>query len=146
MNIQCHITSLIRRTFPTWLIAGLAALAVVACGPVQSTSRISAAEGELERARINDAHVNSPYEYERAQLYLYKAKQEWGYSNFEQSRDYAAEARRAARAAVDNSQEAPWRGHPIYGYDLPQDIEQLRRDLQEADELDDVAPTEEINE
>lgn len=115
-----------------WLVLGLVALTTVACGPVQSTSEISAAEGYLERARVNDAETLSPYEYERAELYLYKAQQEWGYSNFEAARDFADVARRAARAAIDNAREAPWRGHPIYGFDMPGDMEQYQQELRDS--------------
>lgn len=142
MNVIIHLMSSARRASLLWLIAGLVCLTALACGPVQSTSEISAAEGYLERARVNDAEVNSPYEYHRAQLYLYKAKQEWGYSNFEKSRDYAVESRRAARAAIDNSREAPWRGHPIFGFEMPDDVEQYRQDLEDARDLDDVEPIE----
>lgn len=92
-----------------------AGLLLVGCGPVQSTAGISSAEVYLERARVNDAEMYSPYEYYRAIHYLRKAKIEWGYSNFEASRDYANEAERAARAAYDNVREAPWQGHPVLG-------------------------------
>lgn len=91
------------------------AIFMVGCGPIQSTARISNAEVALERARVNDAEEHSPYEYFQAQHFLHKAKEEWGYSNFEISRDYAIQARRAANAAVDNTREAPWQGHPLLG-------------------------------
>jgi hypothetical protein len=138
MNVIIHVMSSARRAPFIFLVAALICVTALACGPVQSTSEISAAEGYLERARVNDAEVNSPYEYHRAQLYLYKAKQEWGYSNFEKSRDYANEARRSARAAIDNSREAPWRGHPIFGFEVPDDLEQYRQDLEDSRDLDDV--------
>ena len=121
------------------VIAACAALVAVGCGPVQSTSGISDAQASMERARIHDAAEYSPYEYERAQHFLYKAKQQWGYSNFEAARNYALEARRAADAAYDNTHEAPWRGHPIYGFDLrPEAIEQLEEELEDADDMDAV--------
>lgn len=114
----------------------IAALLFTGCGPVQSTTRISNAEVALERARINDAHLHSPYEYYRAQNYLHKAKEEWGYSNFEAARDYAVEARRSAIAAIDNTREAPWQGHPVLGRDATvEDVERMSRD--ELDPFDD---------
>lgn len=106
------------------------------CGPVQSTARISNAEVEFERARINDAEVYSPYEFYRAKHYLRKAKIEWGYSNFEASREYATEAHRAARAAYDNVREAPWQGHPVLGRNAT--LEDLNRiSKEDLDPFDD---------
>ena len=117
-------------------LALVAAALLIGCGPVQSTQRISNAEVAMERARVNDAMEHSPYEYYRAKHYLYKAKQEWGYSNFEASRDYAVEARRAAEAALDNTREAPWQGHPVLGRNAhPDDIKALSED--ELDPFDD---------
>ncbi len=125
-----------------WAWTGIAvlALAVVAsCGPSQSTYGLAQAEASIESARVHDADEYSPYEYARAEHYLYKAKQEWGYSNFEAARDYATEARRAADAALNNSLEAPWRGHPIYGFDgRPDDVDEMQEEMEEADDLDDV--------
>ena len=128
-----------RRSAVAVVIAACTALVAVGCGPVQSTSGISDAQASMERARIHDAAEYSPYEYERAQHFLYKAKHEWGYSNFEAARNYALEARRAADAAYDNTHEAPWRGHPIYGFDLrPEAIEQFEEELEDADDMDAV--------
>lgn len=119
---------------------------LIGCGPVQSTSGISSAEGSLERARVHDAEQYSPYEYYRAQHYLYKAKEEWGYSNFETARDFAREARRAADAAIDNTNEAPWRGHPIYGFEeWNEEFEQLTQEFEEAEERDELEELDEID-
>ncbi len=85
----------------------------VACGPVQSTSRLSEAEVALERARVTEADLYAPYEYYSARFYLYKAKEEWGYSDFEASYDYATEAKRAAEAAILKAKEDPWEGSPV---------------------------------
>ncbi len=121
-------------------------LVLVGCGPVQSTSGISSAEGSLERARVHDAEEYSPYEYYRAQHYLYKAKEEWGYSNFETARNYAREARRAADAAISNSQEAPWRGHPIYGFERwSEEFEQLKQEMEQAEERDELEELDELD-
>ncbi len=121
----------------SWVVVLLlVCFGLTACGPVQSTTRISNAEVALERARVNDAEMHSPYEYYRARHYLHKAKEEWGYSNFEAARDYAVEAQRAATAAIDNTREAPWRGHPVLGRDArPEDVEAM--DSDELDPFDD---------
>jgi hypothetical protein len=98
-----------------WLAALLVAgsLAVSACGPVQSTSRIQEAEVAFERARVVEAHEMAPYEYYSAKYYLHKSKEEWGYSDFEASVDYARRARQAAEAARLKAQEDPWSGSPV---------------------------------
>lgn len=83
------------------------------CGPIQSTQRISEAEVAFERARVANAEANAPYEFWSAHHYLYKAKEEWGYSDFEASYDYATQARRAAEAALLKAREDPWAGHPV---------------------------------
>jgi hypothetical protein len=100
------------------LLRGLIALMAVVivatgCGPIQSTQRISEAEVAFERARVAEAMVRAPYEYWSAHHYLYKAKEEWGYSDFEAAYDYATQARRAAEAALLKSREDPWQGHPV---------------------------------
>lgn len=82
------------------------------CGPVQSTARVSEAEVALERARVAEADQFAPYEYYSAKFYLYKSKEEWGYSDFEASLKYATEAKRAAEAALLKAKEDPWDGSP----------------------------------
>lgn len=84
-----------------------------ACGPATSTSRISKAERALERARVADAQVRAPYEYHLATHYLHKAKEEWGYSDFEKSGAYAELAQRSAERAVTKAKEDPWPGSPV---------------------------------
>lgn len=100
--------------------AGLAAAVFVmimavlsGCGPVQSTQRISEAEVDFERARVVEAHQKAPYEYYSAKYYLHKAKEEWGYSDFEAAYDYARQAKEAARAAILKAKEDPWGGSPV---------------------------------
>ncbi len=67
----------------------------------------------MERARVAEAHLSAPYEYYGAKLYLHKAKEEWGYSDFEASRQYAVEAQRQADAALRKAKEDPWEGSPV---------------------------------
>jgi hypothetical protein len=78
------------------------------CGPIRSTQQINDAKVAFERARVADSYSNAPYKFFRAQYYLHKAKEEWGYSEFEASYDYATEAERAAEAALRKSEEDPW--------------------------------------
>jgi hypothetical protein len=137
MNNASKIVPPFARGLKVHLALLLAAAALlIGCGPVQSTQRIGSAEVAMERARVNDAMDHSPYEYYRAVHYLHKSKMEWGYSNFEASRDYAVEARRSAEAALDNTREAPWRGHPVLGRNAhPDDIKALNED--DLDPFDD---------
>jgi hypothetical protein len=90
-----------------------AIMLMVGCGPVQSTGRISEAEVDFERARVAKAHERAPYEYYSAKYYLHKAKEEWGYSDFEAAYDYARKAKQAARSARMKAKEDPWEGSPV---------------------------------
>ena len=105
---------LVKRMLVSALLVGASAM-VIGCGPVQSTQRISQAEVAFERARVVEAHKKAPYEYKSAQYYLHKAKEEWGYSDFEAAYDYATEAKSAAEAARLKAKEDPWPGHPVLG-------------------------------
>lgn len=89
------------------------AVSALGCGPVQSTSRLAEAEVAMERARVAEGDRFAPYEYYSARFYLHKAKEEWGYSDFEASYDYATEAKRAAEAAILKAKEDPWEGSPV---------------------------------
>lgn len=95
--------------------AALIALAAsaVACGPIQSTSRLGEATVALERARVVEADKKAPYEYYSARFYLYKAEEEWSYSDFNAALDYATDAKRAAEAAILKAKEDPWEGSPV---------------------------------
>ena len=98
------------RLLPLWAVAAL--VIVTGCGPVQSTQRISEAAVALERARVASADQKAPYEYYSAKFYMHKSREEWGYSDFEASFDYATEAKRAAEAALSKAKEDPWAGSP----------------------------------
>ena len=89
------------------------AFAAVGCGPIQSTTRLGEAAVALERARVAEADRKAPYEYYSARFYLYKAEEEWSYSDFNAALDYATEARRAAEAAILKAKEDPWDGSPV---------------------------------
>lgn len=101
---------------PRWArAAALVSLAVsaVACGPIQSTTRLGEASVALERARVVEADKKAPYEYYSARFYLYKAEEEWSYSDFNAALDYATDAKRAAEAAILKAKEDPWEGSPV---------------------------------
>ena len=82
-------------------LAGLAllALALLGCGPIQSTSLIMDADAQLEAARTADAPKYAPYEYTLADAYLHKAREEAGYADYEVSIDFA-------QKALDNAKKA----------------------------------------
>ena len=88
-------------------------LTVAACGPVQSTSFLLDAETMLEAARTAQADKLAPYDWTAANLYLHKAKEEVGYSDFEQAVDYAKKAVTFATQARDNALRAGKRNEPI---------------------------------
>jgi hypothetical protein len=62
---------------------------------------------------VTEADRKAPYEYYSARFYLHKAEEEWSYSDFEASFDYATEAKRAAEAAILKAKEDPWQGSPV---------------------------------
>lgn len=129
-----------RRARHPWVNFALAALIVAAigltgCGPVQSTQRISDAEVAFERARVVQAHEKAPYEYYSAKYYLHKAREEWGYSDFEASYDYARQAKQAADAAILKAKEDPWN-------DPLADKRQGQKDEQSSEGQEAAAPEE----
>ena len=100
------------------LASGLLVLAAMVAstgcfGPITATSELANAEAAIERARIADAHERAPHEYYTAENYLLKAKEEWGYSDFQASDRYAAQARKAAERALTKAKEDPWGGSPV---------------------------------
>ena len=98
----------------TTLCVTLCALWLTGCfGPVTATKEISEAEGALERARIADAQKTAPYYYHSADEYLQKAKEEWGYSDFQKSEEYAKASMRHAARALSQAKEDPWQGSPV---------------------------------
>ncbi|GEM_PF-2465298 len=86
----------------------LGSAALIGCGPIRSTTRISKAEVAVERARVAEAYEKAPYEFYKARYYLHKAREEWGYSNFEASYTFADEARQSAESALRETREDPW--------------------------------------
>lgn len=76
------------------------------CGPVQSTAYLLDAAVQIEAARTAQAERFAPYEWTSANLYLHKAREEVGYSDFEQAVDYSKKASTFANKAKDNAMKA----------------------------------------
>jgi hypothetical protein len=96
------------------LIAFAFLAAATACGPIQSTSALIDADVELEAARAAGAESAATYEYTSAEVYLHKARETQGRSQYEASALFAARAaelakvaRRKATEASNRPEEAP---------------------------------------
>src|SRR3954468_12972336 len=88
-----------QHVMPRRLVAFLGLAGLAACGPVQSTAYLIDADVQLEAARTAQADKLAPYEWTSANLYLHKAREEVGYSDFEQAVAYAQKASKFANAA-----------------------------------------------
>jgi hypothetical protein len=89
------------------LLAGAALLALAGgCGPVQSTAYLLDAAVQIEGARTAQAERFAPYEWTSANLYLHKAREEVGYSDFEQAVSYSKKAAGFAHKAKENAMKA----------------------------------------
>ena len=86
------------------------ALALAACGPVQSTSVIADAEVAVARAHASDGDKYAIYETTSADLYLQKAREESGHSHYDEASDLAKHAQALAEAATQKAQQQ--RGTP----------------------------------
>lgn len=123
------------------LIVAVAAFGALACGPIRSTQRIGQADVALERARVVESYKKAPYEYFSARYYLHKAREEWGYSEFEASFDFADQAKEAAESARRKAKEDPWED-PIEGRNKSYDLRSQETitadpdDVREAEGLD----------
>jgi len=84
------------------LAFGVAAL-LGGCGPVQSTAYLLDADVQIEAARTAQADKYAPYEWTAANLYLHKAREEVGYSDFEVAVDFAQKASKYANEARDKA-------------------------------------------
>lgn len=74
-------------------------LGATGCGPFISGVRILKADVALSEAETAGAKSNAVYEYTAAELYLNKAREEHGYSDFWGARRYADKALRLAHQA-----------------------------------------------
>jgi hypothetical protein len=81
--------------------AVLLAVLTPACGPIAATQSIARADNLVDEAGAQYAEQYAPYQYLSAVEYLAKAREEWGYSDFQQAHRYAQRALAQARAAID---------------------------------------------
>jgi hypothetical protein len=77
--------------------------ALVACGPVKSTANILDAEVQIQAARTAGADKYAPFEWTAANLYLAKAREEVGYSDYQAGVDFAVKASRYANEAREKA-------------------------------------------
>ncbi len=84
----------------------LVGLALASCGPVQSTAYLLDAEVQIQAARTAGAEKYAPYEWTAANLYIHKAREEVGYSDFEVAVDFAQKASRYANEAKEKAMSA----------------------------------------
>lgn len=77
------------------------------CGPVTSTVRLNDAEVAVESARLEGGEEYATYEFVSAVEYLAKAKEEWGYSDWQHAEEYASRALEFARAARERASANP---------------------------------------
>lgn len=77
----------------------LAAGMLAGCGPISATSAIHDASVAIESARGAKAPQFAVYEFVSAELYLRKAREEEGYSDFQAAIDFARKASTLATRA-----------------------------------------------
>ena len=77
---------------PRLLLLLCGVVVVLGCGPVQTTAHLLDAEVQIEAARTAQADKLAPYEWTLANLYIHKAREEVGYSDFEAAVDFAKKA------------------------------------------------------
>ena len=85
------------------LVLVAAAGAVAGCGPLRSTSNLLDAEVQIQAARTAGAEKLAPYEWTAANLYLRKAREEVGYSDYQAGVDFAVKASKYANAAREKA-------------------------------------------
>ena len=76
-------------------------LGAAACGPVIATSNIVSADAALEEARLLNAQRFAPYWYHSAELFLAKARQLDGHSEYQFASEYAGIALVRANKALE---------------------------------------------
>jgi hypothetical protein len=95
----------------------LTALALAGCGPIHSTALLLDAEVQLQAAKTAGADQYAPYEWTAANLYIKKAREEVGYSDYEVAVDFAQKAARFAKEARDRAMSSSKRDEagPVSG-------------------------------
>jgi hypothetical protein len=77
--------------------------ALSGCGPIKSTSHLLDAEVQIQAARTAGAEKLAPYEWTAANLYIHKAREEVGYSDYQSGVDFAEKAARFATEAREKA-------------------------------------------
>lgn len=101
---------------PAMFLCGVVAL-LGACGAVISTPTIRDAELAVQAAEMEQAEQFATYEFVSAVQYLEKAKEEWGFSDFQHAEEYGQRARELAEAALERAVANPNRNAPGLGLD-----------------------------
>src|SRR4029077_4384141 len=104
-SIDRHRTSCYRpprlrilRCVPT--VAVLAVAPLLGCGPVEYISQVgNKAASAVSAAKLAQADRYAPYEYTAAEEYLHKAREEAGYSEYQDAIDYGKKAEDLANRA-----------------------------------------------
>ncbi len=91
---------------PKPLLAVPALALLAGCGPIQSTSALIDADVELEAARAAGAQTAAVYEYTAAEVFLHKARETQGLSQYEASSRFALKAAELAKSARQKSIES----------------------------------------
>jgi len=73
--------------------------ALSGCGPVRTTANILDAEVQIQAARTAGAEKAATYEWTAANLYIEKAREEVGYSDYQAGVTFAEKASACADAA-----------------------------------------------
>ncbi|MBM7117962.1 DUF4398 domain-containing protein [Archangium primigenium] len=77
--------------------------ALCGCGPVKSTSHLLDAEVQIQAARTAGAEKLAPYEWTAANLYIHKAREEVGFSDYQAGVDFSVKASRFATEAREKA-------------------------------------------
>src|SRR5215470_978739 len=86
------------RCVPT--VAVLAVAPLLGCGPVEYISQVgNRAASAVSAAKQAEADRYAPYEYTAAEEYLHKAREEAGYSQYQDSIEYGHKAEEMAQRA-----------------------------------------------
>jgi hypothetical protein len=86
-----------------WALLSLVALTAPACGPINSTRFIIDAEVQIQAARTAGAEKLAPYEWTLANLYIKKAREEVGSSDYQVANDFAEKASKNANLARERA-------------------------------------------
>jgi hypothetical protein len=88
------------RYHPRWALAlGAALVCAPGCGPIEYLNISTKAGAALASAKQANAEQLAPYEYTAAEEYLHKAREEAGYSQYQQSIEFGRRAESLAERA-----------------------------------------------